>query len=63
MRNKSIEVQINNMILSVDTFLKSLEYYALQDDGVVSKDEKAAIRQLTKASVKYTKSLEKVKSK
>lgn len=40
MRNKSIEVQINNMVLSVDTFLKSLEYYALQDDGVISKDEK-----------------------
>ncbi len=62
MRNKSIEVQINNMILAVDTFLKSLEYYALQDDGVISKDEKAAIRKLAKASGKYTKALEKIKS-
>ena len=62
MRNKTIEIQINNLILSIDTFMQSLEYFALQDDGVITPDEKAIINKATKASVKYQKALEKIKS-
>ena len=62
MRNKTIEIQINNLILSIDTFMKSLEYFALQDDGIITRDEKVIIKKVTKASVKYQKELEKIKS-
>ena len=62
MRNKYIEAQINNMMLSINTFCQSLEFLATKDDGMISKEEQKIIRQLNKASEKYKKSLEEVKS-
>ena len=62
MRNKVMETQINNLLLSVSTFRQSLDIFAVKDDGVITRDEKKSIRKLTKASRKFEKILEKVKS-
>ena len=62
MRNKVMETQINNLLLSVSTFRQSLDFFAVKDDGVITRDEKKNILKLTKASRKFEKILEKVKS-
>ena len=62
MRNKVMETQINNLLLSVSTFRQSLDFFAVKDDGVITRDEKKSILKLKKASRKFEKILEKVKS-
>ena len=62
MRNKVMETQINNLLLSVSAFRQSLDFFAVKDDGVITRDEKKSIRKLTEASRKFEKILEKVKS-
>ena len=63
MKNKSMELQINNAIRSADAFVKALEYAALADDGTVDAQESRTIKKLTKATEQYKKALEESKSK
>ena len=62
MKNKVMEAQINTQLLSVATFRKSLEIFAAKDDGVIDRNEEKIIRKLTKASLRFEKVLEKVRS-
>ena len=61
MKNKVMETQINTQQLSVATFRQSLEIYATKDDGVIDKEEAKIIRKVTKACLRFEKTLEKVK--
>ena len=62
MKNKVMELQICNLELAIENFIKSLEISALKDDGVISRDEEKIIKKLKKASGKYVNTLEKVKA-
>ena len=62
MRNKVMETQINTQILSVATFRQSLEIYAAKDDGVIDREEEKIIRKVTKACMKFEKTLEKARA-
>ncbi len=61
MKNKNMVLQINNLQMSISTFLKSLELAALEDDGIVSKEEEKLIKKIRKESEKYWSFLDKIK--
>ena len=61
MKNKVMETQINTQQLSVATFRQSLEIYATKDDGVIDKEEAKIIRKVTKACLRFEKTLEKAR--
>ena len=58
--NRYIKSQITTMISSLNLFVKSLEISALQDDGIISKEEDKIIRKLKKVTEKYKEELEKI---
>ena len=61
MRNKIMEAQVSNMILSAAAFRQSLEVFALKDDGVITRDEMKIIRKLTRASGKFENALQRIR--
>ena len=61
MKNKIMETQIGNMMLSAAAFRQSLEVFAVKDDGVITGEERKAIKKLTKASLKFERALEKIR--
>ena len=60
MRNKTMEAQVSNMILSAAAFRQTLEVSALKDDGVMTRDEMKSISKLTRASIRFEKALQKI---
>ena len=56
-----MRIQIDTMIVSINTFLKSLEIAALKDDQVISKSEMKIIKKARNASEGYKKELLKLK--
>lgn len=59
-RNNYLKIQIQNQLLTVDNFLSICKLSALQDDGVVDKDEEKLLKKLEKASAEYKKALNKL---
>lgn len=62
MKNKIMETQIGNMLLSATAFRQSLEVFALKDDGVITREEQKTIRQLTRASRRFEKALDRIRN-
>lgn len=59
--NSYMKIQIDTLLVSVDTFMKSLEMAALQDDKRIDKAEAKALRRAKAASERYKKRLLKIK--
>ena len=62
MKNKRMEMHINNIQLSVETFLQSLTLAAISDDHTVSREEEITIQKMKKASARYISEILKVKA-
>lgn len=58
--NQFIKTQITNLLLSLKNFEDSLKIAALEDDGQISKDEQKILDKVHKATLKYSKELEKL---
>ena len=58
--NPFIKKQCKNMELSLTTFLQSCKVAALQDDGMISKEEEKLLKRLEKASEKFRAEIQKV---
>ena len=50
MSNQFIKMQCDNMISMIDTFRKSCELAATQDDGKISKEEEKFLKKMNKAA-------------
>lgn len=59
--NSYMKSQIETMISSLNLFMESLKMSALQDDGIISKEEDKSLRKLRKATEKYKGELERAK--
>ncbi len=59
-RNNYLKIQIQNQLLAVDNFMSICKLSALQDDGVVDKDEEKLLKRLEKATGDYKKALNKL---
>ncbi len=59
-RNNYLKIQIQNQLLAVDNFMSICKLSALQDDGVVDKDEEKLLKRLEKATTDYKKALNKL---
>lgn len=57
--NPFIKKQCQNMELSLTTFLQSCKVAALQDDGMISKEEEKLLKRLEKASEKFRAEIQK----
>ena len=55
--NTYLNMQIQNMINALDSFDTGCELAAVQDDGVVSKEEEKMLKTLKKATEQYRKTL------
>ncbi len=58
--NPLIKTEIGTQVMVVERFIKQCELDALKDDGVVSKEERALLNKLAKASSKYVAELKKL---
>lgn len=56
-RNNYLKIQIQNQLLSVDNFMSICKLSALQDDGVVDKEEEKLLKRIEKATSDYKKAL------
>lgn len=59
--NIFIKSQITNMLNMTDTFKNSCKLAALQDDGVMSKEEEKQIKEIIEATDKFQKALKNIK--
>ena len=59
--NSFMQSQVNNALLALETLDKSIEMSALQDDGVISKEEKRQIKQVRKAIERFKRSINRIK--
>ena len=59
--NVFIKSQITNMINMTETFKGSCKMAALQDDGIMSKEEEKQIKQIVEATEKFQKALKAIK--
>ncbi len=59
--NTFLRGQIDNMINTLNAFQTGCELAAIQDDGVVDKKEKKALKELKKATADYIKTLQSIK--
>ncbi|MCR4893592.1 MAG: hypothetical protein K5911_02525 [Eubacteriales bacterium] len=50
MSNQFIKMQCENMITMIETFQKSCDMAATQDDGKISKDEEKFLKKMNKAA-------------
>jgi len=60
MDNKYITAQCRQMLRSIDAFKQTLEMAALEDDGVISKEEAKVIKRLNKAADALAREIGKV---
>lgn len=59
--NPYIKMQVRNIMSMVETFDKSCEFAAKQDDGTISREEQKILNQINKASQNFLKELGKIK--
>lgn len=59
--NTFIQMQVNQMLLSLKTFESACELAAIKDDGIVSGEEKKLLKKIKAATEKYKKELEAIK--
>lgn len=59
-KNNYLKIQIQSQLLAVDNFMSICKLSALQDDGVVDKDEEKLLKKLEKAAGDYKKALNKL---
>ena len=59
--NTYMRIQIDTMLTSIDTFLKTLEMAAMEDDKQISRAEEKALKKARNASEKYKSELLKLK--
>lgn len=58
--NQYIQAQITNMIMFSQTFLRSCELAAKEDDGRISPGEQKLIKEITAATERYIGRLKKL---
>lgn len=61
--NTYLELQIKNMITSVQLFDSACELAAKKDDGQIDRDEEKQLRIIHKAAKRFVESLEKAESR
>lgn len=60
MINTFLDMQIKNMIVTVQGFEQACQIAALQDDGKISKAEEKALRQVRSAAADFLAALKKL---
>ena len=58
--NEFMKSQVNNALLSLKTLDKSIELAAVQDDGVMSKEEQKQVKRIRKAIRRFEKEMAKM---
>ena len=55
--NEFMKSQVNNALLSLKTLDKSIELAAVQDDGVMSREEQKQVKRIRKAIRRFEKEM------
>ena len=55
--NEFMKSQVNNALISLKTLDKSIELAAVQDDGVMSKEEQKQVKRIRKAIRRFEKEM------
>ena len=55
--NEFMKSQVNNALISLKTLDKSIELAAVQDDGVMSKEEQKQVKRIRKAICRFEKEM------
>ena len=55
--NEFMKSQVNNALLSLKTLDKSIELAAVQDDGVMSKEEQKQVKRIRRAVRRFEKEM------
>ena len=55
--NEFMKSQVNNALLSLKTLDKSIELAAVQDDGVMSKEEQKQVKRIRRAIRRFEKEM------
>jgi hypothetical protein len=58
--NPLLKTEIGTQVMVVERFIKQCEMAAMKDDGVISKEERALLNKIAKASQKYVAELKKL---
>ena len=58
--NEFMKSQVNNALLSLKTLDKSIELAAVQDDGVMSKEEQKQVKRIRRAIRRFEKAMAKM---
>ena len=58
--NRFLLIQVQNMVAVAETFKKSCEFAAIQDDGIIDKQEEIMIRRIDDATKKYLSELKSI---
>ena len=58
--NEFMKSQVNNALLSLKTLDKSIELAAVQDDGVMSKEEQKQVKRIQRAVRRFEKEMAKM---
>ena len=61
MKNTFINMQIDQMLASLDIFKSSCQLASLQDDGITSKEEEKLLKKLNEVTDQYYSELKKLK--
>lgn len=60
MVNSFLEMQIKNMIVTLQGFEQACQIAAMQDDGLISKAEEKALRKVSAAAAAFMSELQKL---
>ena len=55
--NEFMKSQVNNALMSLKTLDKSIELAAVQDDGVMSKEEQKQVKRIRRAVRRFEKEM------
>ncbi len=55
--NEFMKSQVNNALLSLKTLDKTIELAAVQDDGVMSRDEQKQVKRIRRAIRRFEKDM------
>ena len=55
--NEFMKSQVNNALISLKTLDKSIELAAVQDDGVMSKEEQKQVKRIQRAVRRFEKEM------
>ena len=58
--NEFMKSQVNNALLSLKTLDKTIELAAVQDDGVMSREEQKQVKRVRKAVRRFEKAMAKL---